>query len=1660
MRTWFVVAGFAVIGLTGTVASAQTLSQTVVYPNQVAVSGPLSQGQPDEDRGNKEHKAHPLHPIPHKGNGGGPDTARQVNPGRPLNTAGGLNFPGIGANGYAPPDTNMAVGPNHILQTVNSRYAIYNKSGALIAGPFSLASIWAALGSGNSCATSNDGDVVGQYDRFADRFVITQLGSISAPFSECIAVSQTSDPTGSYWLYSYDFGTELNDYPKFGIWPTATNSAYLATYNLFDNAQTFTGGELCAYDRVKMLQGDPTAQGICYTVNGDGGYLPADVDGSNPPLDGTPGYFLNYETMSSLRMYALSPNFANPSASTLAQAGPDIPVASFSEACAPTYTCIPQQGTKQQLDSLGDRLMYRLAFRNFGDHEAIVVNHAVVSGSTVGPRWYELRSPVSPNGQFSLYQESTFAPDATIYRWMASAAMDSAGDIALGYSASNGSMHPGIRYTGRMPGDPLGTMESEVTMVTGTGSQTQGLSRWGDYSAMRIDPSDDCTFWYTNEYLVSNGTYNWQSAFGSFKFANCHPPDISLAASPSSVTVSQTQSGFSTITVTALNGFSGSAALTVSGCPANATCTVSTPVFPNPTATSVLDVVTTTSTVVGNYTLTVTGTTANSVVSTAVLLTVNPPPDFSISTNPSSVTVVQAGTATPAVTLTALYGYTGSVNVAVTGCPAGATCSLPTPLSPTTSATLTVALSTATATGTYTLTITGTQGSLTHTATLNVTVIPAGTLTNVALSANGGSALASSTYSSAFAPANAIDGDRKSDVYWNDATQSSFPDWLEVDFNGTKLLKEVDVFSVQDNLQSPVNPTPTMTFTLYGLTNFEVQYWTGSAWADVPGGAVTSNNLVWRQIQFAPLSTTKIRVLVNGSADALWSRIAEVEAYAIPNSPDFTLSANPSALTLIQGQTAPSTVTAAALNGFGGSVNLAVSGCPAAATCSLSTPVTPTATSTLTISTTASTSTGTFTLTISGTQAAVVHTTTVSLTVNAPGTLTNVALPANGGSATASSTYSSAFPPANAIDGDRKSGFYWNDGTPNSFPDWLEVDFNGTKAISEVDVFSVQDNLQSPVNPTPTMTFTLYGLTNFEVQYWTGSAWADVPGGAVTGNNLVWRQIQFALLATSKIRVFVTASADGKYSRIAEVEAYATVSSVPDFLIAANPSSLSVVQAGSGTSAVTVTSLNGLTGNVDLSVTGCPAGATCSLPTPVSPTGTSTLSVALSTATSTGTYPLTITGTQGSLTHTTTLNLTVLPAGTLSNVALAANGGSAVASSSYSSAFSPANAIDGDRKSDFYWNDGSSGNFPDWLEVDFNGTQILNEVDVFSVQDNLQSPVNPTPTMTFTKYGLTNFEVQYWTGSAWADVPAGAVTGNNLVWRQFQFAPLTTTKIRVLVSASADGLWSRIAEVEAYAIPNSPDFTISAGPAALSLAQGQNGTSTVTATALNGFSGNVDLSVTGCPAGATCSLPTLVTPTATSTLTVTTSASTSTGTFTLTISGTQGAVVHTTTVSLTVNAPGVMTNVALAANGGVALASSTYSNAFSPANAIDGDRKSDFYWNDGTQNSFPDWLEVDFNGTKSISEIDVFSVQDNLQSPANPTPTMTFTLYGLKNFEVQYWTGTAWADVPGGAVTNNNLVWRQFQFAPLATSKIRVFVTATADGVWSRIAEVEAYTGS
>lgn len=282
------------------------------------------------------------------------------------------------------------------------------------------------------------------------------------------------------------------------------------------------------------------------------------------------------------------------------------------------------------------------------------------------------------------------------------------------------------------------------------------------------------------------------------------------------------------------------------------------------------------------------------------------------------------------------------------------------------------------------------------------------------------------------------------------------------------------------------------------------------------------------------------------------------------------------------------------------------------------------------------------------------------------------------------------------------AGGGWLDAPPhNAFPDWLQIEFNSVKAIDEIDIFSIQDSYSNPLAPTPALTFTLYGLTGFDVQYWNGSAWANVSGGSVSGNNLVWRKLTFNAVTTNKIRVLINASADG-WSRLAEVEAW-------------------------GYNAV--------------------------------------------------------------------------PAWT--NVALATNGGVASASSVAGSGFEAGAVNNGDNKG-LNWGAGGGwldspplSSFPDWAQVDFNGSKTIHQIDVFMVQDNYAAPANPNPNMTFTHYGLTDFKAQFWNGSAWADIPGASVTGNNLVWKRFSFSGITTTKIRLWCTGSADG-WSRVVELQAW----------------------------------------------------------------------------------------------------------------------------------------------------------------------------------------------------------------------------------------------------------------------
>jgi len=443
------------------------------------------------------------------------------------NTTAGFNFDGISSDGYIPPDTNLSVGATQVVQIVNVDYAVYEKStGTQVQTPRAIHNVFSSLGA--PCGTSDGGDPVVLYDKAAGRWLISQLEFNSSFTSNyvCVAVSTTSDATGSFNVYSFAFGSNLPDYPKFGTWP----DAYYLTANIFAGGSAFTGATACALPRSLMLAGSPVDinQTVCFQNPSEASLLPADLDGTTQPAAGEPEFFANFDT--TLELYQFHVDFNTPSNSTFTGPIPVSGAASFSQACN-GGTCIPQPGTGQQLDSLGDRLMFRLDYRNFSTYESLVVTHSVQtgSGSQSGIRWYEIRNPA---GTPTVNQQGTFSPDTTTYRWMGSIAQDKNADIAVGYNVSAASsIFPGIRYAGRIPSDSPGTLEAEATIASGSASQSGSFGyRWGDYSAMSIDPSDDCTFWYTTEYIVVGGSFNWNTRIASFKFNGCGSPPTPPAA--------------------------------------------------------------------------------------------------------------------------------------------------------------------------------------------------------------------------------------------------------------------------------------------------------------------------------------------------------------------------------------------------------------------------------------------------------------------------------------------------------------------------------------------------------------------------------------------------------------------------------------------------------------------------------------------------------------------------------------------------------------------------------------------------------------------------------------------------------------------------------------------------------------------------------------------------------------------------------------------------------------------------------------------------------------------------------------------------------------------------------------------------------------------------
>jgi hypothetical protein len=456
-------------------------------------------------------------------------------PGPLIGATIGLNFDGIGQNAtnncpnisgvvLAPPDTNAAVGDTQVVQWVNICYAVFDKAtGALIAGPFAGNHFWAGFKS--TCATSNAGDIIIQWDKANHVWLASQ--NVFGPFLTCVAVSTSPDATGSFNRYEFP-QPGFPDYPKWGLTP----NVYYQTQNDFGAFDGFQGVNVCAYQGDKMRAGKKAKQ-VCILDNSNGtlfddSMLPADMDSDPKPAPAGPEVLLgsidNPGFNNAVFEYVFTVNFKKPAMSTLAGVNGTMPVAvpTFNLACGGFADCIPQPGVPDLLEVIADRLMYRLALFDDGTTQHFLVTHDVNNTTAVAERWYEF---TAPEGSTSLsLAQSGETPDDGEFRWMGSVARDKFGDIALGYSRSSATAgdFPSIYLSGQTAGEPPGTTDAESLIFAGSGSQTDTDGRWGDYSSMAVDGADLCTFWYTNQYYPATASFAWNTRIGGqIKFPSC-----------------------------------------------------------------------------------------------------------------------------------------------------------------------------------------------------------------------------------------------------------------------------------------------------------------------------------------------------------------------------------------------------------------------------------------------------------------------------------------------------------------------------------------------------------------------------------------------------------------------------------------------------------------------------------------------------------------------------------------------------------------------------------------------------------------------------------------------------------------------------------------------------------------------------------------------------------------------------------------------------------------------------------------------------------------------------------------------------------------------------------------------------------------------------------
>jgi len=431
----------------------------------------------------------------------GPDAVWQ----RSMGTSGSVKVPAKNFEGqsspYYPPDCNGAVGPNHFMQTVNCTYAIYDKSGTKLVGPNNMNTLF----NGVTGSNYNDGDPIVLFDEQANRFVAAEFSISGSNNYQMIAVSATSDPTGTWYAYSFDVD-DMPDYPKFSVWQDG--------YYMGDNNSS--GKDIYVLERAKMLTGATGPQMVGFNNN----WRPGSVDGFMcvPPVDndgpfapaGSPGLFIamvddafNSGSPDQLWIYELAVNWTTPTASTFNRVQ-QLNVAPFDSNFGSNWNNIKQKGTSQKVDAIPQVIMNVPQYRNFGAYQTIVCCHTVDVDNTdhAGVRWYELRK-TPPSTDWEVRQQGTYAPDGNS-RWLGSIMLNGFNSIGLGYSVSGSNMYPGLRFCGQTAAEyanASGILDfPEDTIIEGGASQTS-QNRWGDYSQMSVDPSDDGTFWFTSEYI-------------------------------------------------------------------------------------------------------------------------------------------------------------------------------------------------------------------------------------------------------------------------------------------------------------------------------------------------------------------------------------------------------------------------------------------------------------------------------------------------------------------------------------------------------------------------------------------------------------------------------------------------------------------------------------------------------------------------------------------------------------------------------------------------------------------------------------------------------------------------------------------------------------------------------------------------------------------------------------------------------------------------------------------------------------------------------------------------------------------------------------------------------------------------------------------------------